>query len=288
MSKAVDEPFARYDSLLVKGKAYMETDLYDGEYFIQNVKWEGLLSPNPVDAGRTSYRTSYTPEALELLKMEGPKYQYGKGCLSDGVLGMWLATVSGLKEVVDNEKVKSHLIAVHKYNLKNDLIDHVNPQRPAYAAGKDGGLLLCTWPKGGKLSLPFIYSNEVWTGIEYQVASHLMFKGEVEKGLDIVRECRERYNGSVRNPFNEYECGSWYARAMSSYAMLEGLTGVRYDAVDKTLYIDSRVGDFLSFLSTGTGFGNVGLKEGKPFINVVYGQIDVKKVLVSGTEKQLK
>ena len=226
MSKAAAAPYGKYDTLLVKGKDFIESDLYDGEYFIQKVKWEGLRSPNPIEAAKTSYRTTYTTEAMELLKSEGPKYQYGKGCLSDGILGMWLATVSGLKEPVDNEKVKSHLIAVHKYNLRDNLIDHVNPQRPTYAAGRDGGLLLCTWPKGGKLSLPFVYSNEVWTGIEYQVASHLMFKGEVEKGLDIVRECRDRYNGRVRNPFNEYECGSWYARAMSSYAMIEGLTGV--------------------------------------------------------------
>jgi hypothetical protein len=188
-----------------------------------------------------------------------------------------MATVCGLNEMVDNNKVKSHLAAVHKYNLKADLIDHDNPQRPTYACGDEGGLLLCTWPKGGKLSLPFVYSNEVWTGIEYQVASHLMFKGEVEKGLDIVRECRERYDGDVRNPFNEYECGHWYARAMSSYAMLEGLTGVKYDAVDKTLYIDSKIGDFTSFLSTETGFGNLGLKDGKPFFKMVYGSLDVKK-----------
>jgi hypothetical protein len=112
-----------------------------------------------------------------------------------------------------------------------------------------------------------------------------MFKGEVEKGLEIVRECRERYDGRVRNPFNEYECGSWYARAMSSYAMIQGLTGVRYDAVDRTLYIDSKIGDFTSFLSTATGFGNVGLKNGKPFIKVVYGSIDPQKILVSGVEK---
>ena len=39
------------------------------------------------------------------------------------------------------------------------------------------------------------------------------------------------------------------------------LTGIQYDAVDSTLYIDSRIGDdFTSFLSTETGFGNVGLK----------------------------
>ena len=112
-----------------------------------------------------------------------------------------------------------------------------------------------------------------------------MFEGEVEKGLDIVRTCRDRYDGRVRNPFNEYECGAWYARAMSSYARLQALTGIQYDAVDSTLYIDSRIGDdFTSFLSTETGFGNVGLKDGKPFIEVKYGKIDVKKCFVSDIE----
>jgi len=287
MSKAINEPFESYSTLLSKGKTFMENDLYDGEYFIQKIKWTGLKAADPVEASKISMGGSYSKEALALLQTEGPKYQYGTGCLSDGILGMWMATVCGLKEIVDNSKVKSHLESVHKYNLKADLKKHDNPQRPTYAAGDEGGLLLCTWPKGGKLSLPFVYSNEVWTGIEYQVASHLMFKGEVEKGLDIVRECRERYAGTVRNPFNEYECGHWYARAMSSYALLEGLTGVRYDAVDGTLYIDSKVGDFKSFLSAETGFGNVGLKNGKPYIYMVYGRLDVKKVMVSGVETQI-
>lgn len=287
MSKAVNEPSETYDTLLLKGKKFIENDLYDGEYFIQKIKWTGLKAADPVAASRISMGGSYSKEALDILQTEGPKYQYGTGCLSDGILGMWMATVCGLNEAVDNSKVKSHLLSVHKYNLKAGLTDHDNPQRPSFAAGDDGGLLLCTWPKGGKLSLPFVYSNEVWTGIEYQVASHLMFKGEVEKGLDIVRECRERYAGTVRNPFNEYECGHWYARAMSSYAMLEGLTGVRYDAVERTLYIDSKVGDFTSFLSTETGFGNVGLKDGNPFVNIVFGKMDIKKVMVTGVEKEL-
>ena len=104
----------------------------------------------------------------------------------------------------------------------------------------------------------------------------------VEKGLDIVRECRERYDGRVRNPFNEIECGHWYARAMASYGMLQGLTGVRYDAVDKTMYINSKIGDFKSFISTDTGFGTIEWKAGKPVLNVVYGNIDVKRYNVSG------
>lgn len=285
MSKALDEPYEFYYNLLLRGKKIMEEELFNGEYFIQKIKWSGLEAPDPVKA--QSFHTRYSEEALEILKKEGPKYQYGTGCLSDGILGMWLATVCGLEEVVDHEKVTSHLRSVHAYNLKTDLTDHVNPQRPTYACGDEGGLLLCTWPAGGELSLPFVYSNEVWTGIEYQVASHLMFKGEVEKGLEIVRECRKRYDGRVRNPFNEYECGNWYARAMSSYGMLQGLTGVRYDAVDQVLYIDSKIGDFTGFLSAGTGFGNVGLKNGHPFVRTAYGKIPIRKVLVSGVEKKL-
>nr|HQA00126.1 GH116 family glycosyl hydrolase [Phycisphaerae bacterium] len=277
MGKALGDDVSFYEELLAKGRRYLETELYDGEYFFQKVQWEGLRAKNPVEIG--SYHTGYSPEAIELLKKEGPKYQYGKGCLSDGVLGAWMAKVCGVGEVIDPDKVTSHLRAVHKYNLKRDLSEHANPQRPSFACGAEGGLLLCTWPKGGALSLPFVYSNEVWTGIEYQVAAHLMLQGLPELGLEIVRVCRDRYDGSMRNPFNEYECGHWYARAMASYAMLQGMTGAWYDALTKTLYIEPRIkGDFRSFLSTATGYGTVGVKNGKPFIEVKSGKIDVAKI----------
>jgi hypothetical protein len=278
---------ALYKELADKGRKMMETELYNGEYFIQKIKWQGLRADNPADPANKGLGNNYSPEALKILMKEGPKYQYGSGCLSDGVLGFWLARMCGLGDIIDKGKVDSHLLSVHKYNLKSDLSDHPNPQRASYAYGKEGGLILCSWPKGGQPSLPFVYSNEVWTGIEYQVASHLMLEGKVKEGLDIVQTCRKRYDGLVRNPFNEYECGHWYARAMSSYGLIEGLTGVRYDAVDHTLFIDSKIGDFTGFLATETGFGNVGLKNGNPFIKVVYGSIDTKKIIVSGIEKQL-
>jgi uncharacterized protein (DUF608 family) len=272
----------KYKDLYEKGRKFIETKLFNGEYFIQKIEYKELNAPNPATA--KSFGGAYSEEAITLLQKEGPKYQYGTGCLSDGILGAWIGRMCAIEDFIDPEKITSHLLAVHKYNLKKDLSEHANPQRPSYALGKEGGLLLCTWPKGGKLSLPFVYSDEVWTGIEYQVASHLMLMAKVEEGLDIVRYCRDRYDGRVRNPFNEYECGHWYARAMSSYGLLEGLTGVRYDAVDKTLYIDSRLGDFTSFLSTATGFGNVSLKAGKPVLKTVYGKIEVAKIIISGKE----
>ena len=282
MGAFVGEDVGQYRVLRDKGRGFLETKLYNGEYFFQQVQTEGLDAKfRPLDAARNG--PGYG-EIVAALNEQGPKYQYGTGCLSDGVFGFWLARACGLDEaIVDPAKVRSNLEAIYRYNLRTDLSDHANPQRPAYALGHEGGLLLCTWPRGGAPALPFVYSDELWTGIEYQVASHMMMAGLVDEGRKVVQLCRDRYDGRVRNPFDEYECGHWYARAMSSYALLQGLTGVRYDAVDKTLYIDSRVGDtFRSFLSTATGYGSVGLVRGEPTLKVVLGHIDVRQLSVGG------
>jgi hypothetical protein len=279
MGQAVGDEVPLYAELLAKGRKRLESELYNGEYFFQIVMKQGLdhnFVPIDPDAQSRAYR-----HIAELINEQGPRYQYGTGCLSDGVLGLWMAAVCGIDDdIVDPEKVRSHLSAVYNHNLKHDLSAHANPQRPTFAMGDDGGLLLCTWPRGNKPLLPFVYSDEVWTGIEYQVASHLMLLGYVKEGLDVVQTCRRRYDGVRRNPFDEYECGHWYARAMSSYALIQGLTGVRYDAVTKTLYVDSKIGDFRSFLGTDTGFGTVDLKGNKATLEVKSGEIPVQKTVV--------
>jgi len=111
------------------------------------------------------------------------------------------------------------------------------------------------------------------------VASHLIMEGRVEEGLEIVRTCRRRYDGRIRNPFNEIECGHWYARAMSSYSLLQALSGARYDAVEKKLHLRPAVaGDFRAFLATETGFGSVGVRSGAPFAEVRHGAIEVSAI----------
>ena len=277
MGTYLGEDVTFYKELLEKGKKRIIADLFNGEYFIQIVQKEGLthnfgrINPKDQSAGYI--------KIAELVNEQGPKYQYGTGCLSDGILGFWMAKCCGLEmDLVPRELEESHLLAIHKYNLREDLSGHANPQRPSYALGNDGGLLLCSWPRGEKPMLPFVYSDEVWTGIEYQVAAHLMMLGHEKEGLDIVRLIRKRHDGSRRNPFNEYECGHWYARAMSSYAMLQGMTGVRYDAVTKTLIVETRVPEFRSFLATATGYGTVVYKDGKAELIVAAGEIPVEKI----------
>jgi hypothetical protein len=107
-----------------------------------------------------------------------------------------------------------------------------------------------------------------------------MMLGHVTEGLEIVRAARDRYDGRVRDPFDEYECGHWYARAMASYALLQGLTGARYDAVKKTLTVQPSIpGDFRAFFCTATGYGTVGVCDGKPFLEVKRGTIEVKRII---------
>jgi uncharacterized protein (DUF608 family) len=279
MGRALGDDVAPYASLVEAGTRRAEAELFNGEYFHQQVEFSTLRASRAEDRNNLLGLNTYSPEARALLEKEGPKYQYGSGCLSDGVLGSWMAMVCGVGQVLDPGKVTSHLASVHRYNLKKDLSAHANPQRPSYAYGAEGGLLLCTWPKGGAPALPFVYSNEVWTGIEYQVASHLIMMGKVQEGLEVVRTCRDRYDGRIRNPFDEYECGHWYARALSSYALLQALSGARYDAVEKVLYLRPRIaGDFRCFLATATGYGTVGVKDGKPFLEVRSGTIEAREI----------
>ena len=279
MGRALNEDTSKYQKLLAAGKSYLEEKLFNGEYFVQKVQWQDLHSPDPVEMSEKAYMVTYSTEGLELLHKEGPKYQYSDGCLSDGVLGEWMGWTAGLESVLSREKIERHLASVFRHNFRSDLYGFPNPQRPAYAFGHEGGLILCSWPRGGKPSLPFVYSEEVWTGIEYQVASHLISLGRVEEGLEIVRACRRRYDGRLRNPFDELECGHWYARAMASYALLQALSGARYDAIDRVLYLEPKIkGDFRSFLAAATGYGTVGVKSGEPFLEVKSGAINLDRI----------
>ncbi len=276
MGEALGEEVDAYREKFDAAYRLANETLFNGQYFIQNIKWEGLhATPETAQAHWCTYDA---PEGKALMEAEGPKYQYGNGCLSDGLIGGWLAEVSGLGDVMDTEKITQHLKSVYQYNFRKTLRKHANPQRPHYALGNDGGLLLCSWPMKDEASLPFIYSNEVWTGIEYQVASHLIERGLVQEGLEIVRAARKRYDGSTRNPFDEMECGHFYARAMSSYALLQAMSGIRYDASTKTMILAPvRDGDCSFFFSTDSGWGTVGVKNGAPFCEVAEGNIQIEQ-----------
>jgi len=184
------------------------------------------------------------------------KYQYGKGVLADQLLGQWQAHVCGFGHLMNAEHVKSAMKSIFKYNFMEDFSDFNNPQR-MYALNDNSGLLLCSWPHGGRPEIPFVYSDEVWTGIEYHVASHLIYEGCVDEGLKIIEAVRERQNGIERSPWNEVECGHHYARSLASYGVLLSLTGFHCDAIEKTLTFKPAMNkdDFRAFFCCPDGWG---------------------------------
>lgn len=280
MAKRFGDDTTLYEELYKKGKEFLENVLFNGEYFEQKIVWD--FPETLAEFEETRLKERYHSEKIvNIIKKEGPPYQFGKGCLSDGVIGAWLAKVCFSGEIIDRKKVKKHLLSVFRYNFKKDLSDHVNLQRPGYALGKEGGLILCTWPKGDRPTLPLIYSDEVWTGFEYRVASHMLFEGMTTEGLEIVKTARKRYDGTKRNPFDEYECGHWYGRALSSYALIQGFSGISYDSVEKILYLKKqRKRNFKVFFSTQTGWGIAGFKKGKVFVKILEGNIEIKEIKI--------
>jgi uncharacterized protein (DUF608 family) len=282
-----------YAQLAQKGAQAMEDQLFNGEYYQQKVQLHGLRA-SPTPAALIQLRKT-NPAEHELLLREGPKYQYGSGCLSDSVFGAWLAQLCGVATPQNRASIRSTLQSIFKYNFRASLWEHANVQRPGYAMGDEPGLLLCTWPRGGKPTLPFVYSDEVWTGIEYQVAGHCIAEGLVEEGLAIVRAARSRYDGRVRNPWNEYECGNYYARAMASYGLLIACSGFRYAAPTRTLYLAPRLSaeprlpadPFRCFFSTASGWGALTLHGDAVTVEVIEGQLTVETLVLNGETRTL-
>lgn len=197
-----DADFAKFcRQIYEKGRDNTMDRLWNGEYFVQKVD-----------------------------EQTHKEYQYGPGCLSDQMFGQGWAHQVGLGHLYPADKVKKALQSVWTYNFSTNVgayNERWKPERP-FAVGNEAGLFICTWPKGGRQDEPVRYRDEIWTGIEYQVAGHMIWEGLVEEGLSVCKAIHERYHPAKRNPYNEVECSDHYARAMASWGVFTALAGFEY------------------------------------------------------------
>jgi hypothetical protein len=153
---------------------------------------------------------------------------------------------------------------------------------------------MCTWPKGGRPASFTIYSDEVWTGIEYSTAGLMVFEGLIEEARTIVRTARSRYDGRLRdglnsgpggNPFNDLECGKFYARAMSSWGLLIASQGLVLDGPKGIIGFRPRwqPEDHRSFFTAPEGWGlfvqRREEREQVAALEVRYGRLRVKELV---------
>ncbi|MCE5266728.1 MAG: non-lysosomal glucosylceramidase [Planctomycetaceae bacterium] len=259
----------RFHSIFLKGQENLVRRCWNGEYFQQDL-------PDYQQRGEPSLGGAPTSGEV------------GPGCMADQLIGQWWAHQLGLGYILPRDKVRTALKSVFRYNWVPDLTGFKQAPR-VFCADGTKGLLTVTWPKGGRPKHVMLYSDEVWTGLEYQVAAHLIYEGMIEEGLSIARGARERYDGISRkpiecNPWNEMECGGHYARAMSSYSLLLALSGWEYDGLAKSLRFAPRITPekFQSFFAGPEGWGSIKqVRDGKTQrneIHVVEGRLPVAEL----------
>lgn len=258
------------DSIFANGSEKSVADLWNGHYFIQKVD-------------TVKYNRSQTV----------------KGCLSDQLFGQTWAGLLGLGDLYPADKIRTALQSIYTYNWAPDVTaqtQYHKPERP-YANAGESGLMVCTWPFSRHLGNDGVrYADEVWTGIEYEVATNMIANGLTDEGLTLIKSVDDRYNPAKHNPYNEFECGDHYARAMASYGVLLALEGIHYDGPQAALTFDPKIQKehFCAFFSGAEGWGNIGQeRHGRQQVNniaISYGKLHLKKLalVTNNTPRQVK
>ncbi len=212
---------------------------------------------------------------------------YGNGCVSDQMIGQWWARRLRLGPLFPEYKIKQTLKSIFKWNyvpapteetFANFYINGFNRQ---FYFNKPG-LLVCNFRDSELPPKAMTYSSEMWTGIEYQVAGHSFMEGLIDEGLLIVYSIWDRYNYGKRNTFSEAECGSFYSRGLSSWGLIDALSGYYINAPKKIIEFNPqyKTNDFKSCFVAAGGWGSFKqLRDENTQNNTIavqYGAVNVK------------
>jgi len=232
--------------LFESGRAWTDAHLWNGDYYEQQVR-------PPLSADHIAPGLLLGAGAKDL---RDPELQLGAGCLVDQLVGALFAHTNGLGEILNPDHVGRTLQSILRWNRRDSLRAHFNHWR-TFALGEEAALLMASYPKGRRPMRPFPYYNEVMTGFEHVVASHLLALGETEEGLRVVGDIRARYDGRKRSPFDEAECGRHYARALASWTHVLALTGFEWNARTGTLSFRASPTHAKWFWSNGRAWGTL-------------------------------
>jgi len=266
----------RYGRLFDEGSRWWDEHQFNGDYYVQQIRPQ---TDHFVAKGLTLFPGSAWDSTRE------PQYQIGSGCLADQLVGQWFAHLAGLGYLLQPDYVGRALSAIFTNNFKRSLASYVNVAR-TYALGDEPGLVMCTWPQGGRPEVPFPYFGEVWSSFEYLLAASLIYEGIVEPAIELVHAARSRHDGKKRNPWDEPEAGRHYVRPMAAWSLIVALSGFQYSAVERSMKFAPKIShqDFRCFWSTPTAWGSYGQRcsagELEVWLSVEYGDLRLKCLAV--------
>ncbi len=136
------------------------------------------------------------------------------GCLTDQLIGQWMAHQSGFGHLLQLQRITTALHNILKMSYRPDF-----------------GLRNCTWPKYSELfpihesDLWVDQANTCWSGVELAFASFLLYEDLYDEAMQVVKTVDERYrkNGQY---FDHQEFGGHYFRPMAAWAILNGTLGL--------------------------------------------------------------
>lgn len=241
-----DKSAAReYRKIFKKGSKLMDKHLWNGEYYRLSKDYSGLCED-----------------------IEGAT-EVDEGCLTDQIVGQWMANMSGLGYLFKEEHVKKSLEKVMEMSYIDDF-----------------GLRNCTWPEHPDLypihetDLWVDQANTPWTGVELAFASFLIYEDMVDEGLKVIKSVDDRYREAGLY-WDHQEFGGHYYRPMSSWAIMNAFLGLSakegvYSFAPK---VDQE--EFKVFFSNSNGTAHYEKTPDEVKINVLTGDFTCNAVRVS-------
>jgi uncharacterized protein (DUF608 family) len=272
-----DTEFAnKCEKLFESGSSYMDSQLFNGDYYIHKI-----VPPENINLIYPGLRHT----SMGASDMDDPELQLGEGCLVDQLVGQFLAHICGLGYLAKKENIKKTLETIYKWNYREEFFSEFNHMRN-FVLGDEKALVMASYPRGNRPKRPFPYFNEVMTGFEYSAAIGMIYEGMETEGIDCISNIRQRYDGARRSPFNEAECGNHYSRAMASWGGILAWTGQQYDGRVGKLTFTRASSEALPFF-TGDAYGTVQSDGKKITVTVLEGVLRFKSIEMPGFETRI-
>ena len=257
-----------YKALYEQGKQWMNENLFNGLYYHQKVDLTDKSTVDRFDASAVYWND----EAKQI------KYQVAEGCIIDQMLADWHAVLIGADPVFNEKQKKIALKNLYKNNFKESMRDVVNMWR-LFSLGDEAGTVICSYPDGVSVpAIPIPYCEETMTGFEYSFAGLLLAEGFTKEAETVVKAIRDRYDGEKRNPFNEIECGSNYARSMASFALLPLYSGFTFDMTEQRIGFAPKDAKGTYLFSVCESWGKAQFGENRMTLSIFEKPLNLKKI----------
>lgn len=187
-------------------------------------------------------------------------------CMTAQLDGAFFCRLLGLEEILPEQRIRPALDAIwnNNFSLENGLVN------ASCLPGKRATLHTFRNCQG--------LSN--WSGIEYMMAAFYLTDGQYERGLQLVETVWERH-ARLGQVWNHEECGDHYYRPLSSWTLLQALTGVSVQGASRTLMLAkaARAGEFHGPWFASGGYGTVYGTPNSRKIVCLHGHVPLERII---------